>query len=500
MIHWVVHAFLFISLLLYLIHKYISRNFDYWEKRNIPFLKPKPFVGNFLEVIIRKCDIGHHFASLYNLSNEPYFGMFIISKPILVVRDPEILKHILVKDFDVFIDRNLLTPKHEPATSHMLFSEKGEEWRTMRSRVSPFFTSNKLRTMFTHIDNIALSMQDYISKNCHQKSLEAKEVCCKYSTDVIAKCAFAINSNSFINENGEFRNISRKIFDFRYITSIRMLSYFFIHSIAKVFRMKLFDPTIITFLRSVFWESIRIREENHKEGNDLLDIIVELRANEEFRRTMNFEGDKVIAQAFIFFVAGFETTASTISFTLYELCLNSKIQKKLKENIRETLRKHDNKLTYNAVAEMDYLDSVVKETLRKYPALPFLDRVCNDNYKIPGTETILEKGVLVVVPMVGLHHDPAFYSEPEKYIPERFEEPRRDLSFLPFGKGPRACIGERLGILATKLAIIRILCEFQLEKNEDTPVPLVFEPRSLLLASTIGLPMKFKRSESLFSN
>jgi cytochrome P450 family 6 len=86
------------------------------------------------------------------------------------------------------------------------------------------------------------------------------------------------------------------------------------------------------------------------------------------------------------------------------------------------------------------------ETLRKYPPIPMLIRKCSKPYRIPGTDTVLEKGITVVIPVVALHHDPKYYPEPDRFDPERFNEEERQKRhhyvYLPFGEGPRICIGK----------------------------------------------------------
>jgi cytochrome P450 len=85
------------------------------------------------------------------------------------------------------------------------------------------------------------------------------------------------------------------------------------------------------------------------------------------------------------------------------------------------------------------------ETLRKYPPLPVLNRECTKTYKIPDTDIVLEKGTLTAIPVLALHHDPKYYPDPQKFDPERFSEEekakRHHYVYLPFGEGPRICIG-----------------------------------------------------------
>jgi cytochrome P450 family 6 len=92
------------------------------------------------------------------------------------------------------------------------------------------------------------------------------------------------------------------------------------------------------------------------------------------------------------------------------------------------------------------------ETLRKHPPVTFLTRKCNKDYRIPGTDLVLEKGVQVVIPVLGLHQDPKYFTSPEEFLPDRFTESgnsqRPNYVYLPFGEGPRVCIGDCLRFLA----------------------------------------------------
>lgn len=164
---------------------------------------------------------------------------------------------------------------------------------------------------------------------------------------------------------------------------------------------------------------------------------------------------------------------------MYQLSLNEDIQSQLRNEIREMLVKNDGKITYEAVAnpsEMPYLHQVVNETFRMYPVLPALDRECIEPNGVslePFSNFRVPFGMPILIPLYGLERDEKFFPEPLTYDPDRFSpENIKSIpsnTFIPFGIGSRSCIGERMGLIQTKIAICSILKDFYVEANDRTP-------------------------------
>lgn len=138
--------------------------------------------------------------------------------------------------------------------------------------------------------------------------------------------------------------------------------------------------------------------------------------------------------------------------------------------------------------------SISIETFRKYPAVENLQRIAEQDYKVPGTKHVIEKGTSVVIPVYGLHHDPDIYPNPEQFIPERFTEEnikkRHQFTFLPFGEGPRVCIGVRFGQMQTRLGIVTILKNYKLSRARNTPDTIKLLPNALVLAPSEPIILK----------
>lgn len=143
------------------------------------------------------------------------------------------------------------------------------------------------------------------------------------------------------------------------------------------------------------------------------------------------------------------------------------------------------------------------ETLRKYPPLTAITRNCVRDYKVPDIDVTIDKGTRVFIPILGLHHDPEYYPDPEKFDPERFSEEnkknRHPFQYIPFGEGPRICIGEyssypffwitvncfnslnnilglRFGLMQTKVGLTVLLRNYRFSLNNKTRVPPRIDP------------------------
>lgn len=137
--------------------------------------------------------------------------------------------------------------------------------------------------------------------------------------------------------------------------------------------------------------------------------------------------------------------------------------------------------------------------MRKYPPATNLLRIVTKPYKVPDTNIKLPNGLMVLVPIYALHNDPEFYPNPEIYNPDRFTpeetQKRNPFTFMPFGEGPRVCIGLRFGMMQAKVGLATLLNNFTFELSPRTTVPLEFDPKSLVLCAKDPMYFKVKRIE-----
>jgi cytochrome P450 family 6 len=189
--------------------------------------------------------------------------------------------------------------------------------------------------------------------------------------------------------------------------------------------------------------------------------------------------EEIAANVFIFYIAGNESSSSTIAYTIYEMTQNEVLMQRAQDDIRETLKKYDGQITYEAISDMKFIDLCIKETLRKYPGLPILNRICTKDYQV--SDYVIKKRTPIIISLLGIHRDDKYFPNAEKYDPDRFT--RNDFNedaYLPFGIGPRNCLAFRMGLLITKIAVIKLLMSFNFEALSIKELEFDFKSVGLL--------------------
>ncbi|KAF2887202.1 hypothetical protein ILUMI_18971, partial [Ignelater luminosus] len=440
-----------------------------------------------------------------------YCGTYQFFTPKLCIRDPELIKQITVKDFDHFTDHlNFFPTNNEPLWEKNLLFLKGEKWREMRSTLSPSFTSSKMKLMFGLIHDCAKQfIKYYEEQNENIVQLEMKDTFTRFTNDVIATSAFGVTCDSIRNRDNEFY-LNGKIatnFGEGIKGAIKFITATVFPKLANKLGLKLTKRETEIFFTNVIKNNIKSREENGIVRPDMIHLLLEARkgklkdeALEEIPKEKLTDED-IVGQAFIFFVAGFDSVATLMCFTAYELALQPDIQVKLQQEIDDILNNWNGSLTYENLANMKYMDMVLSETLRKWPNAFILDRVCVKPYTIPpvreGEKPVrLEKGDVIMVPLFGLHYDPEYYPEPERFDPERFSDENKSkinpYAYAPFGVGPRACIGNRFALMETKTVFFYLLAKFDIVVTERTPIPLKISRTKFTLDNDEGFWMGLK--------
>jgi cytochrome P450 family 6 len=362
-------TFLSISLLLYACYKY---SYSYWKKKGVACLEPSFPFGNISDAVLQRKSCGSTFQDIYNkLDGHEFGGAFSFFRPMLIVREPRMLKDILVRDFMHFHDHGTYFDEEGDPLSAHLFMLTGLRWRNLRSQLTPTFTSGKLKTMFQILADCGHELRKHVDDSAAKgQMLEVKDILAKFSTDVIASFAFGVQCNCLKNPDAEFRKWGRKIFETNVKTGIRDLLVFVAPALASMLKIPFVPRDVTHYFKKMVKETVEYRENSNVRRNDFIQLLIQMK-NKGTDKQLKGESkadsgsdtgltmSEIAAQAFVFFAAGFETSSTTMSFCLYELSLNPDVQGRVQKEIDAVLRKHGDKITYEGVQEMQYLDNVI---------------------------------------------------------------------------------------------------------------------------------------------
>ncbi|XP_063930103.1 probable cytochrome P450 6a23 [Zophobas morio] len=476
---------------------YFKWTYQYWERKKFPYLKPKIPYGNTSSPLRRKENSAIELAHFYEEMKSKgwkHGGLFSVLNPTYMVVDLDYLKNIMTKDFHYFVDRGLYYNEDADPLSAHLFAIGGEKWRNLRTKVTPTFTSGKMKMMFqTLVDCVPNFLAKIESDRVANAPIDIKETLGCFTTDIIGSCAFGLEFNTFKEENSPFRKYGRQFFQSNKLRMMRSLFLINFPNAAKRLGMALIPTDISKFFIKLVKDTVNYREKNNYTRKDFMQLLIDIKSNK-----LDSEGgnkhdgktltlDEIAAQSFVFFIAGFETSSTTMTFALYELAKHQDVQDKLRDEINSVLAKHNGEITYEAIQDMKYMDQVINEALRKYPPVPFLTRKCVKDYKVPDADVVIEKGTMIFIPVLGIHHDKEFFPDPEKFDPDRFTEEnkskRHHYSHIPFGEGPRICIGARFGLMQSKVGLTTLLKNYKFTVNKKTLEPLKMKVTSVVLAA-----------------
>ena len=299
--------------------------------------------------------------------------------------------------------------------------------------------------------------------------------------EVILTTAFAVDANIQMGENTEMIEKAKGVL--RVPQIIRLLARLpFGNSLLGLLESVKGNQS---YFPEIAKQIVKSRRQQGPTGRkDLLQLMINARDETTGEQVSRLTDDEIVAQCVVFLLAGFETSSNTLGFTLYYLVVNPDVQDKLRVEIKDSIDSNAKKPLCEVAQHIEYLDCVVKESQRLCPTLAQVNRECSEDYDLNGIH--IPAGIEIVIPIYFLHHDPDAWTDPEKFNPERFRSPSKDgrhaLQFLPFGAGPRNCIGMRFALMEMKIALVKILTKFRFEKSPETQVTLVIQPGFTLSA------------------
>lgn len=307
---------------------YAKQTYTYWEREGFQqFSGVNYLFGHFTATFLRKEFIAEPVTKIYNGTTEPFIGIYSLLKPILLIREPELIRSVLVKDFSHFTDRGVHCNEEYDPLSGNLFALRGQRWKHLRSKLTPTFTSGKLKSMFSTIVQCGSTVQSRIEHlHDQQELLDIRELAAAYTTNITASVAFGIEVDAITNPNTDFRVCGRQMLESTLLNAVRSFGFFVAPKILPIIRLKVVNKWVESFLRSVVKQNLELREKKHVVRKDFFQLLVQIRntgtvqldddwdteiKTDESQKSMTI--DEIAAQTFIFFIAGIEILRQSLT-------------------------------------------------------------------------------------------------------------------------------------------------------------------------------------------
>lgn len=354
-----------LAILPLLLYGYIKRSYSYWKSFGVPYREPQFPHGNIagLGKSISFVEFTNSYYTQFKNASK-MCGLYFFTRPIGILFDLDLIKAVLVKEFHIFNDRNFYyNDKDDPLSGHLVALD-GAKWKSLRVKLTPTFSSGKMKYMFPTIAKLGERLTDHLNEIIPQNDqLEIKSIMARFTMDVIGTCAFGIECNTLKDTDNDFYRFGRMAMEKpRHNPRINFLLTNWKRT-ARFFGIKMIRDDVSSFFMNAIRSTIDYREKNNIRRNDFMDLLMQIKTDgnndsDESKDGSQLTVNQIAAQAFLFFAAGYETSSTTMLFILYELALNQDIQTKLRDDIENAMKKHGD-LTYEMMMDVPYLDQVI---------------------------------------------------------------------------------------------------------------------------------------------
>ncbi|HEC2410963.1 TPA: cytochrome P450 [Campylobacter jejuni] len=400
-----------------------------------------------------------------------------------VINDTKEVKRMMVDEVREFPKSAFLHELLSPLLGESIFTTNGEVWKKQRELLRPSFEMTRINKVFNLMSEAVADMMDRFGKYPNHAVIEVDEAMTFITADVIFRTIMSSKLdeekgkkilNAFVTfQEQSVHTAMRRMFRFP-----KWLSYV----LGDRKRAKAGDV-----IRQVLSDIIKPRYDmaDNAEFEDILGsllLVVDADTNKRF----SFE--EILDQVAMLFLAGHETTASSLTWTLYLLSLYPKEQEKAYEEITQVLQGGAIEISY--LRQFKYLTNIFKESLRLYPPVGFFAREAKKDTQV--RDKLIKKGSGVVIAPWLIHRHEEFWTNPHGFNPSRFEGEYKKDAYLPFGVGERICIGQGFAMQEAILILANILKTYKLELEEGFVPDVVGR---LTVRSANGMRIKFSKRE-----
>ncbi|CAD7091456.1 unnamed protein product [Hermetia illucens] len=423
-----------------------------------------------------------------------YGKNFVLTRPILdaqiVISDAKDIEAILANPNTKKARKSSSYQALEPWLGTGLLTAYGDKWFTRRKIITPSFHFSILDGFVDVMSKQSDILIKHLTSMATKGEVDIYPIVNAFALDVICETSMGVTVNAQSDPNSE------------YVTSVKKMS--------RAVQERIHHPLGKSDLYNLTSKGQYLKTLTNI-LHDFTDKVIGERRDQLLSNTkidqgsrMNFldillhatAGGKPLTNADIreevdtFMFEGHDTTASGIAFTLYLLSRNADVQEKLYQELENAFGSKDEMgITNKNISGLEYLDMVIKESLRMFPPVPGIGRQLMEDTLIGGVT--VPAGVNLILSIYRMQHDPTNYPDPEKFDPERFSsqsDSKRTFAYVPFSAGGRNCIGQKFALLDLKTSVAKVIMNFKL-----LPGPEVILQGDLILKASNGIRIRLEQ-------
>lgn len=473
--------------------------FTYWKRRGFPWVKANFPFGCLGPMVQKKLSFGELIRDIHLESEEPLLGIYLLFRPALLIRDAELVKRVLITDFEHFADRGFHYDEENDPIGANITGMPFKKWKQLRSKLSPIFAPVRVKKMFPVIEEKTEMMKNHLDSWTKTESeVELKSVVVNCNVSIMASTFFGFELDAFAEPDHEFAKIGRLFFEAESLRSkLTNVGFVLCPDLLKWLKIPFLSPEVAKYSLNLVKSVIAARKAESPSAplrHDFIEMVLNLmedteNGNDNDKSSLKFTIEMVTAQAFLFYAGGYDTSSTTTALCIYELSKNPEWMARVRKEVDGIMEKRNGKLEYeDLLMELKSLDLCIKETMRMYPPLSLLNRECTKEYLIPGTDRVIAKGTPIIISNFGLHMEERFYPNAKVFNPARFED-STDLPFYTLGAGPRNCIGAKMGQIMIQLSLCSLIHYFDFEAIDKE---IKLKPGALVLTDINHTRMKIR--------
>ena len=451
---------------------YLYRKLTFWSSQGIPN-EPASMYNRFLKPFhIADHESAHKYGDVVGI----YEGL----TPCLMVKDVELAKKIMVEEFWKFPNHRKFYVEGQLASQSIVVLED-QKWKRMRQILSPVFSPAKLKAM-NHlakecIDTLIVNLCELTSTSSREAQVDIRNYFGSFSLDFICSLVFGIKINSLKHPNSEIVRQVQSFFG-KSLSPKQLLLLSF-PWLMETFDCYLLNYKVLVYLNDLTKRILSERQLEEKLGQTGRKDFIKLLMDATEANGRGLSEQEIADQIILFLVAGYDTSATSLSVISYCLAINQPVQRRLQQEVDQYWKNNMRKKRMggedseeeeeDSVDQLKYLEAVIKESIRFLPVVPRVERRCKQDCDLTSGQWNIHvpKDAIVIIPIYSLHHDARYFKDPETFNPDRFLDPEQEemmnQAYIPFATGPRSCIGQRFALMELKKCMLHVVHRFEFD-------------------------------------